>query len=295
MSGSGSGQQQQSTTQNVNQQSTRQLTPEQQQMINLAMPEFQQLATKGINLPGFPMTAGFTPTQMQGQTMALDAATGLQSPVTTSAGQGSQFMTSGDVLHPGTNPALQEYIDAATKPIQQNLTESTLPDIRMGAVGTGNMGSTREGIAEGLASGRAAQAEGLTAAQIANQGYLGGLSAETAALQSSPAVAGEQTMPAGTTSAVGDVQQQQNQAAINEQILRTMFPQELPTELGPLFTDVASALPGGTVSTTGTTTGTTTGQQSMNPGLASLLLGGGSVAAGLLGKGGLAPYLSLGA
>lgn len=278
---------------------TAQLSPEQQQALGLAMPWMQQFGTTGLSSSAVPQVAGFTPSQMQGQTMALNAAGG-QAPIVESAGQGSQFLTSGAALSPSSNPALQESINAAVLPIQQNLTESTLPAIREAATGVGQIGSSREGIAEGLATRGAEQAEGAVSADLANKNYQAGLSAMVNALTSAPTVAGAQTMPASTTSAVGDVQQQQQQKELDYQAAVNAFNQMSPEVVASLLGSFASGIPGGGVTTTGT--GTTTGQglsttqSQSNPSLASLLTGGASAAGGFAtGLSDILPFLGFAA
>ena len=124
-------------------------------------------------------------------------------------------------------------IASAAAPIWQGLAESALPNIRGGAVTTG-YGGSRQGIAEGLASGRAAQEVGRQgqgiATSLADAGYGRGLDAMGKALgltsqiqgaQAAPAesmrtaagLAGEQVNPALWTSGVGDVRQAQNTGA----------------------------------------------------------------------------------
>ena len=188
-------------------------------------------------------------------------------------------MTSGQVLNPSSNPALQSWIQSAIQPIQQTYSENIIPQIRQSAAATGQEGSSEQGIAEGIAGRGEQQAIGATTSNIANQGYLSGLNAMLQGLSLSPSIAGEQTIPAATTSAVGDVQQAQNQAQIYEAIQKYMFPQMVPGLMAGELMGGAGAVPGGTTSTTGTMPGTSLGQ---------MLMGGGSIAAGLLGNKGLA-------
>jgi hypothetical protein len=262
------------STNTAQQQTVAQPSAEQQQLLNSIMPGLAGAATTPMTLPGFGMTAQFNPNQTAAQNMAVGEA-GTQGNVAGSAAGGSQFLTGGNVLYPGTNPALEAYIQSALAPMQQGFTENTLPAIREAGTGVGQPGSTREGIAEGLASKGEQLAESTTASGIANQGYQSGLNAMNQALATSPAVTAEQTAPAGTVAAVGAEQQQQEQANLNEMIQRYMFPQ---TEGLARYGDIASILagfPGGT--------STTTASGNQNPSLASLLIGGTAAAGGLAG------------
>lgn len=93
----------------------------------------------------------------------------------------ASFLLNPNLLKPGSNPALQGAIDAATRPIQENLMREVLPELRNQAVGSGNFGSSRSQLGYGLAAGEAAKAMGDTGANIANQGYQSGLQALTSA------------------------------------------------------------------------------------------------------------------
>tara|TARA_R110000851_G_scaffold155159_1_gene297506 strand:+ start:2022 stop:3098 length:1077 start_codon:yes stop_codon:yes gene_type:complete len=50
------------------------------------------------------------------------------------------------------NPVLQAQIESGQQGINRNLSENILPSIASGAVGTGNVGSMRRGVAEGVAA-----------------------------------------------------------------------------------------------------------------------------------------------
>lgn len=183
------------------------LTPEQKKLQNKAMPFIKEYANETIKPPP-DVVEKFTPEQKKGQAMALDAAktqadlaktgakaqtdllsgnasqasgTVLDKPAVASMAdpnpQGTNFLTSGAVLNPNTNPALAGAIDAAKRPIVDSLLEEMLPAIRSEAALTGNFGSSRQGIAEGLAMGKASRAIGDVGATLSNEGYKSGLDA----------------------------------------------------------------------------------------------------------------------
>jgi hypothetical protein len=87
------------------------------------------------------------------------------------------FLTSGAALNPETNPFLKSSIKAATRPMVDTLLEDMLPSIRGEAATSGNFGSSRQGIAEGLAIGRTNRNIGDVAASMANENYGRGLDA----------------------------------------------------------------------------------------------------------------------
>lgn len=71
------------------------------------------------------------------------------------------------------NPYLQGAIEAATRPIQQQYTDAggVMSDLRTNATQAGQTGSSRQGIAEGIAAGRMGQAMGDASASIASDAY----------------------------------------------------------------------------------------------------------------------------
>lgn len=227
------------------QQTTTVVNPKQDKLVKLAMPFAKEFAASNPTMPDFPLVAGFDPLQMQGQETVLGAV-GAQGDIVGAAGTGNQFLSSGQVLYPGSNPALQATIDASTRPIIQNLLEAVLPGIRNNAVATGNFGSSRQGVAEGLATGRAAQAVGDTAAKVATTGYNSGLDAMVKGQQLAPTIAGSQAIPGMTQSSVGDVRQALAQAMLGEQAQRHNFDQTFPLMMARELMSLAQGVPGGT-------------------------------------------------
>lgn len=246
--GSSSGQAQSTTTQN--------LTPEQQQLVSQAMGGFNQFAGSSTpTLPGGQGIAGFTPAQIQGQQMTLGAAGQMQPVVNTAAGT-NQYLSSGAFLDPGSNPYVQGAVKGATDPIFQNLSEQTIPQLQGGAAsGSGvNYGSTREGVAEGLATQGAQRAAGQAGANIENTALGQGLTATNQAIAQAPTTAGSLALPGATTSAVGDVQQQQQQNVLNADQQAMLENWLLPLLKGQSLAGGAASLPGGSTSSTGQTT-----------------------------------------
>lgn len=225
------------------------LTPHQKALQNMAMPYAKEYAKRNMQIPKKatlvqPMNA----LQKQGQNMALDAAKGAQTDIAKNAAGGSDFLLN-KALFPETNPALAKTIDAATRPIQQNLMEETLPGLRSGAAVSGNYGSSRQGIAEGLASGRASQAIGDTGAKVANANYQAGLDAMTKALGLAPQTQAMQATPGLTVSGVGEVQQAQKQAERDANLARYFFNNQIPLTKATNLTALANGQPGSTTAT----------------------------------------------
>lgn len=267
------------------------LSPEQRQLLNLGMPHLTQYA----NNPPAPRTgsgvAGFDPLQTQGQQKVLDAASGQQT-LADSAGGANNFLLT-DALFPQTNPALQQTIDAAVRPINEQLTEVALPAIRSQATGVGQVGGSRQGIAEGMAIREAQRAAGDTAAGIATEGYGQGLDAMIRGLGLAPTTQQTLTTPGTTVSGVGDVRQSLAQAELIDSLTRDAYNENLPLMIGQELAGLAGAIPGGATTVTqptGSTNPITSGLGGLS--LASALFPGsaGAAAAGT-GLGALLAFL----
>lgn len=154
---------------------------EAQALLATATPTIQRyIASPPPRYQGDTVT-GFTPEQLQAQQTLLGGAQaaqgiadfsnqgvqGIPGQLTSQiAGQtpfaGSDIQTSSDIFNdpgiwnPQYNTGLNEAITAAQRPLYQSLTEQALPAIRTAAGPVS--GTSRQGIAEGLATGRTAQA-----------------------------------------------------------------------------------------------------------------------------------------
>lgn len=122
----------------------------------------------------------------QGQIAQKNAAGGNQT------NPGLNFLDSGAVLNPSSNPALQQAIQGATRPIIDNFNNNIMPGISNDAVATGGFGGSRQGIAQGLAAQGVTKQVGDVASQMMNQNYQAGLGAMTSGLNTSVAQQGTQ-------------------------------------------------------------------------------------------------------
>jgi len=155
-----------------------------------------------------------------------------------------------DALDITKNPGLQGNIEAATRPITQELTEKALPAIRDSAERSGNFGSSRQGIAEGIASGRASQAIGDATSGIVSKAYDTNVNAQLKALGLLPSTIGTQTAGDITTSNVGDVRQGMAQALLGQDVSNFNYDQLAPFLQSKEIMSLLTGLPGGrTVST----------------------------------------------
>lgn len=242
----GGGQQQQPT-----QTTGYQLSPEQRQLMDLAIPGVKEFAAQTPQRYQGETVAPFTPVQQAAQQSAISAA-GTQGGIANQAADVwsgipaslTPFSGSSDIsISPETwaksAPTLDAAISSATRPLYENLTEQALPAIRSAGLASGGLttSGSRQGIAEGLAAGKTARAAGDVAAGMSaaelkqlqdlqnarygtnvtaeGQRYGQNLAALYQTLGLTPTIQAAQTTPAGTLGAVGDVQQAQNQAGIN--------------------------------------------------------------------------------
>lgn len=269
------------------------LSPEQRELLDLSMPSLRQFAASPPRLPEGTQIAGFDPLQQQAQgevlqagqdyrsalagaRSALEGAAPAAQNVATQAAGTYGTLTSGDLLRPESNPALQEYmtsaINAGTAPIVDDLLQRALPAVRSGARMAGQYGGSRQGIAEGLAIQGAERQVGdvgaRIASQIASQGYGQGLDAMTRGLGLTGAVQGAQVAPtdlfrtsadlaraglepATWTGAIGDVRQGMTQAQIDEAAQKFLYEEQLPLLVGKELASIVSGIPTGGMQTTG--------------------------------------------
>lgn len=299
---------------------TQELSPEQRKLIEPVIP----IATDYLKNPpkqyAGTSIAGFDPLQQQAQQMTVNAANqmlpvtsaipqqlqqimgGYGSTVGQSAMQGQQgqqqlqgmlqgpgmnFMTSGAVLNANSNPALQQAIQGATRPIVENFQNTILPGITQEGIASGGFGGTRQGIAEGLAAKGMQTQIGDVAAQMMNQNYqaglgamntalgtqiqgqLGGQQAAQGAIQSQQAgLAGaagtlgnagnilqQTTLPATTLGAVGGQQQAMAQAQLSEQVQKYINEQLIPFAAAQDVAAMAFGMPGGSTKSVSTAPG----------------------------------------
>ena len=227
---------------------TQMLSPEQRELMSLAMPGVTQFAASVPQRYQGSTVAGFDPAQSAGQAGALQSA-GTQ----TGLARGGAGTTL-DWLSPGaldiTNqPGLQGNIAAATRPITQALTEQALPAIRDSAERSGNFGSSRQGIAEGLASGRASSAIGDATSNLVSKAYQTNVDAQLKALGLLPSTINSQVTGDLTTSNVGDVRQGMSQSLLNQQVGNFNYDQMAPFLQSKEIMSLLTGLPGGSTQT----------------------------------------------
>jgi hypothetical protein len=234
---------------------TRQeLSPEQRELLNLALPNIREFAQTPIQqFPGSGIVP-FNPAEQAAQQGALNFAQGPLQNIISSPTQGLEFLSSGQALFPETNPALQASINAATRPLTQAFEQNILPNIRNEAVAAGGFGGSRQGIAEGIASQALQQGIGDVSANISNQAFQNAMDNMSRSLLVAPQIAGLNLLPFDVQGAVGAQQRALEQAQLSEEVQRFMNEQLLPFQQSQAIAGLAFGLPGG--STISQSTGT---------------------------------------
>lgn len=232
---------------------TVELSPEQKELLGLAIPKATKFAKAGLTLPEGSGIAGFDPlqTQAQEQALGLVAPAGAITKTADTAGTALDFILS-DLLNVTTNPALQAATDAAIRPITDAFTQTVLPNIRGGAQLAGQPGSSRQGVAEGIASGELLQQVGDTSALFQNEAFGQGLDAFVKGLALAPGTAQLQTLPTSLLDIVGAQRQGQAQATLTEEQSKFFNAQLLDLTVAQELAKLAGTFGGG--STLGTVT-----------------------------------------
>lgn len=241
--GGGSGPQQPTQT------TTQVLSPQQQELMSLAMPSLRQYAATVPQRYDQPTVADFNPTQTTAQQTALGAA-GQQANVANNAASAVQNLTSGNIWDPNFNPNLRGAIDAATRPIVDQFTQQIAPAIRSGAVATGGFGGSRQGINETRGAEATARAVGDTSSKLVEDLYKTNLDAQLKAVGLTPTVQAGQLQPAMTAYGVGSDQQAMEQAKINAAVQGFNFDQAAPFMAGRDIISMLAGMPGGSTTST---------------------------------------------
>jgi len=241
--GGGSKEQKQTTT--------YELSPEQRQLMNLAMPGVTSFAASvPKQYPGSTI-AGFDPSQVAGQEEALRASGRQNALAGLGSGTTAEWLNS-RALDVQNDPIVQGSIDAATRPLYENLERKALPGIRDSAERTNNFGSSRQGIAEGLAIGETGKAAGDVGSKIASDAYATKVNAQLKALGLLPQTQATQPVGAYTESGVGDVRQGMTQSLLSENVNKYMYDQLAPFLQSKEIMAMLSGIPGGSTTTTAT-------------------------------------------
>jgi hypothetical protein len=186
------------------------------------------------------------------------------------------------------NPYLASAIEAAQRPLVQQFSDAggVLSGIRDQFQGAGQFGSTRQGIGEGIAAGRLQQQLGDISATMGNEAYMRGLDASVKSLAFLPQIQEGLIAPAKAVDAVGQQQQQMEQAYLNDLINRFNYYQNLPAAQLAQYQNLVQGSYGGTTTQQLPTSGGTSPLSGALGGAATgAAIGGpwGALAGGILG------------
>ncbi len=233
-------------TQDVQTTSTVELSPQQQQLLDLVIPLAEQFAANPPQLFPDSAVSPFNPLQELGQGAVLGAASGPVTDIADSAAGVQNFLSS-DVLFPSTNPALQETIQGAIRPLLQEFSQTVLPGIRSGANLSGQFGGSREGVAQGIGIQALLNQIGDTSAQVQTDAFSQGLDAMVRGLAVAPNTANLQTAPGQIIEGVGGQQRGLDQAFLTEAANRFLAEQTIPFNVAQDVASLAFGIPGGSV------------------------------------------------
>ncbi len=285
--------------------STQELSAEQKKLLGLATPVAEEFVTNPPTLFPGSSIAGFDPLQQQAQQQILsaaespaflgtlqgatDAQQAFTGPLLQQSLQGNEQLL-GQLTSPEANPFLQSAIQSAIAPLGRELTQRALPAVRSGAIEAGQLGGSRQGIAEGLATQGFFDRAGEVAAALANQSLLsgqelsqklvsGGLDTSLRGLITAPQTAQLPFLPATITGAVGSQQRALEQAQLSEEAQKFLSAQFLPFAAAQ---DVAALAFGGGGGTTRSVSTTPVAQATSPSGFQSAI--GGATLGGSLGS-----------
>lgn len=259
---------------------------EQNQLLEGAMQFFKPYIRGGVpDMYSGSVIPGLNADQRGAQDMMRGAA-GAQNDMWKDMARTYGNMSSMDMLDINKNKYAAGAMDAAIRPLQESFSEVQLPGISQEAVTAGGFGGSRQGIAEGIASGKLSQAIGDTTSKMGSDLYGQNLANLTKMMALGPQVMQGATQGAQTLGAVGSQDWALQQAQLQEQ--KDLFNAQsmLPFQMGTQLAGLSAGIPGGS-------------QITMMPGATTSpwqsILGGASMGASVGGPYGAAAGGGLGA
>lgn len=237
------------------QETTTKLSPQQQQIMDTALPYAQQYASTPIQQYQGSGIAPLNATEQAAGSQALAAAQTGGDLASAAASSQKMLLDPNFMLNPQSNPFLQQAAQDSADMTRRQLTESELPSLRTGATMAGGAysgGSTKAGIAEGLATGRTNDAISRNATSMMFDAYKTGLQGMQGAVMGNDKVQAQQLFQPEVTSAVGGQQRAVEQAQLDEAIKRFYTGQSLPFIQAQELMSLLQGMPGATASSTAT-------------------------------------------
>ena len=220
----------------------------------------EQLSKKPTTMAEGPLSADKTASDQAGMDYITNYAGTL-------AGQSDKnlnalnWATGAGNLDVGNNQYVQGQMAANTNRLYQDFNEQTVPALRSEFGKSGQIGSSRQGIAEGLASQGVARASADSNAQILGTAYGNALDTYSSALAQAPNIMQAGTMPGTLQGQVGAQERAFTQADIDEGVARNDFAQNEAWSRLANYMGLVSGNWGGTGTTTAPTGGGSTGSR----------------------------------
>jgi hypothetical protein len=165
---------------------------------------------------------------------------------------GLQYGLQSSLMAPdvANNPYIGGVADVISNRMARQYNENLLPGIRSGAVASGQLGGSRQGIAEGLAARGTSEATGDALAALYSDAYGQGLDAQGRALAVGPQTMQASMMPSQAVGQVGQFYRGQDEMALQSDMDRYNYNEQLPYQNLSNYMNVLQGAPWGS-STTG--------------------------------------------
>jgi hypothetical protein len=164
-----------------------------------------------------------------------------------------------DASNVGNNPYAQKAIQAAINPLVNNFERRVLPSINLNAIQNAGVGSSRQGIAEGLAASDLNNTIADTTSTMSNNMYQQGLDTEAKNIALSSGVYDNMLTNGRIQAEVGNELQNQEQANLNEILTKWNFNKDNQFDALAKYSALLGNSSGGTTTAPGTSTGGASG------------------------------------
>ncbi len=179
---------------------------------------------------GFNPVASTSPYQQQGWEQAAQAANNLSPQIGNYMGAFG-LATSPELLHQSSNPYLNDAINASSRDAIQQYQREVLPGIRSNSIGLGHgFGSTRTGVAEGIAGEGLLNTIGDISAGMRYNNYNSQLDRITNSAQYLPGLVSSAFAPSAALRDIGQEQRGIEQEGIDADIAEWTYGKEEPWE-----------------------------------------------------------------
>lgn len=248
------------------------------------IPKFQQNAMKDLysqakntkfdefygGSDGFNPVADLTPEQQAALGSIADTGSGLQGIYNT---QGASALQAGLGTYDPSKTGLTGAIDASNNRLDWNYNTQVAPQVRQGAQESGQFGSTRHGVAEGIALSNMGQQKMDAANSLAFQDQQNFTNQRNQLLQNLGGITSGMTSGAGAVYDAGALQQKQNQAEIVGQLEKWAYENNVPAEELKLYMAAVQGTPMAGSSTTTSGGGPSKGQSALSGAAAGATIG----------------------